>query len=108
MGLTISDINMYNYHMQKTKWNSQEALRLLLVDHVAISYGGKAARLADDLGCSHALLSMYLRGLRVISGPFCLRIKEHIPALTDTCDEALRDMAAIKWQKEGDNGNQGS
>ncbi len=94
--------------MQQTKEDSQENLRLRLVEHVAISYGGKAARLADILGCSHSLLSMYLRGLRVISGPFCMRIKEHIPALTDTCDEALRDIGATKWHKEGDNGNQGS
>ena len=85
--------------MQKPKEDFQENLRLRLVEHVSIAYGGKAARLADDLGCSHSLLSMYLRGLRVISGPFCMRIKENIPALTDVCDEALREIGATKWQK---------
>jgi hypothetical protein len=94
---------LYNRDMQKTKEDSQENLRLRLVDYLAVSYGGKAAKLADDLGYSHTLLSRYLRGLRVISGPFCMRIKENIPELTDACDEALRAIGAKKWQKEGDN-----
>mgnify|MGYP003137988808 CR=1 FL=1 len=96
---------LYNRYMQKTKEDPKEELRLRLVDYLAVSYGGKAARLADDLGYSHTLLSRYLRGLRAISGPFCMRIKQHIPELTDACDDALREIGTQKWQKEGDDGS---
>jgi len=89
--------------MVNTSNDPIESLREQLVDRLALEYAGHATRMARDLACSHALLSRYLHGVRVMSGPFILRVKRKIPVLAPACDDALKFITANKWGKENNN-----